>query len=190
MNDLMIDLETMGRTPGCAPIAIGAVFFDLASGETGERFYRKIHLQSCLDAGLSVDASTLMWWVEQSDAAKQAWIPTDEDPAYSLNDVVIAFYDWAKRARPDTKITPWGNGATFDLSIWRAAASAVQLHSPWHYTSERDVRTLVDIAQRRGMTIDKSKRPPGAHIAIEDCLFQIAYCSAAYNFIGRGNRLR
>ena len=70
-NHLMLDLETMGNKSFSSFVSIGAVFFDMATGETGAEFHIKVDLGSCLEAGLKVDASTIYWWLKQSDAARK-----------------------------------------------------------------------------------------------------------------------
>jgi len=50
-TDVMLDLETMGRKSNSALVSIGAVEFNLETGETGKEFYEVIDLQSCLDVG-------------------------------------------------------------------------------------------------------------------------------------------
>ncbi|HAU5802086.1 3'-5' exonuclease [Citrobacter freundii] len=44
MNNLMIDLETMGKKPNAPIVSIGAVFFDPQSGELGQEFYSAVNL--------------------------------------------------------------------------------------------------------------------------------------------------
>ena len=39
MKQLMVDLETLSTRPDAAIIAIGAVYFDKVTGETGDEFY-------------------------------------------------------------------------------------------------------------------------------------------------------
>ena len=73
-SHLMLDLETMGTKSNSAIISIGAVEFNIQTGETGREFYRNISLQSCIDIGLKVDADTIMWWMQQSDAARNSLI--------------------------------------------------------------------------------------------------------------------
>ncbi len=48
---LMLDIETMGNESYSAITSIGAVEFDIETGETGDEFYVVVGLQSCLDAG-------------------------------------------------------------------------------------------------------------------------------------------
>ena len=71
--DVMLDYETMSTASNAATPSIGAVVFDLENAivDKDRSFYRNIDLQSCIDAGLQVDGSTIMWWFEQSDAARK-----------------------------------------------------------------------------------------------------------------------
>lgn len=46
MNNLMIDLETMGKKPNAPVVSIGAVFFDPQSGEIGPEFYTPLALKA------------------------------------------------------------------------------------------------------------------------------------------------
>ena len=52
MNDIMLDLETMGTGTDAAIIAIGAVRFD---AKVTDRVHRIVALQSSVDAGLRMD---------------------------------------------------------------------------------------------------------------------------------------
>ena len=60
MQNVMIDLETLGRRAGCAILSIGAVAFDLKQG-LGEEMYVVVNRQSCNAAELHEDLSTLDW---------------------------------------------------------------------------------------------------------------------------------
>ncbi|MBJ5080118.1 3'-5' exoribonuclease, partial [Salmonella enterica subsp. enterica serovar Corvallis] len=51
MNNLMIDLETMGKKPNAPVVSIGAVFFDPQSGEIGPEFYTAVSLESAMEQG-------------------------------------------------------------------------------------------------------------------------------------------
>ena len=69
MNDVMIDIETLGKGHNAAVIAIGAVFFNPLTGETGEQFYQKIDPNDAALYG-QTDGSTMAWWSKQDPAAK------------------------------------------------------------------------------------------------------------------------
>lgn len=75
MNHCMIDLETMGTSPGCAIASIGAVIFDPErphDGSTAPEFYAVVDLASCQSVGLTMDAGTVYWWLTQSQKAREA----------------------------------------------------------------------------------------------------------------------
>ncbi|WP_250663324.1 3'-5' exonuclease, partial [Escherichia coli] len=72
MNHLMVDLETMGNGPYAPVISIGAVFFDPNTGETGEEFSVNISLESSMRYRARPDASTILWWLEQSEEARKS----------------------------------------------------------------------------------------------------------------------
>lgn len=48
MNNLMLDLETMGNTPNSPVISIGAVFFDPKTGDLGASTEINISLESSM----------------------------------------------------------------------------------------------------------------------------------------------
>ena len=74
---IMVDLETMGTAPGSAIVSLGAVAFDPVAGTLGEEFYRVITLGSCQRAGLTIDAGTIGWWLQQSDSARAELVRDD-----------------------------------------------------------------------------------------------------------------
>lgn len=74
MKHVMVDLETLGTKPGSVILSIGAVTFDLdGSGRDGRTFYQRVNIQSCLDAGMTVDGDTVEWWFHPDrDQARRA----------------------------------------------------------------------------------------------------------------------
>ncbi|RPI81264.1 MAG: 3'-5' exoribonuclease, partial [Nitrosopumilales archaeon] len=140
LGHLMLDLETMGKRSGCAIVSIGAVEFDIVTGETGREFYERIDLQSCLDVGLFVQASTLYWWLQQSDAARLELCKEN----ISIQEALVRYRSFTTYLG-DYQI--WGNSANFDIGILEAAVFACGYTVvPWYFRNERDVRTLVSFA--------------------------------------------
>lgn len=139
MRDVMCDLETMGNGSKAAIIAIGAVKFDPKLKQIGDKFYSRVDLQSCLNAGLEVSADTIMWWLQQSEAARAEFkgsMPT-------LDVALKGFTAWMDRFPADIgEHRVWGNGATFDNVILSNAYKAVGLPRPWTYKNDRCYRTL------------------------------------------------
>jgi len=172
LNHLMLDLETMGNSSNSAILSIGAVEFDLESGETGREFYQKVNLQSCLNAGLVVNGSTIMWWLQQSEAARKEVSKVGDNLYNSLTKLTT----FMRCLELDFQL--WGNGARFDIGILEDAYFACKFETvPWNFRNERDVRTLVSFAPEI-----KENYPflGKAHTPIDDCKHQIGYCSAIW----------
>lgn len=153
--DVMIDLETMGNGPTAAIASIGAVAFDPTQptltipNDMGEfAYYSPVDLQSCQQLGLTLDASTVYFWLQQSEAARNAIILPEVQrsgsnaiEAKSLPNVLTGFNTWLKSVKPERV---WAWPPTFDLVILRSAYRACDIKPAWHYTEERCLRTLLD----------------------------------------------
>ncbi len=169
MKNVMIDLETMGNRSNSVVVSLAAVEFDLETGETGREFYKNISIESCLEAGLKIDASTLKWWFEQSKEA-QTNLFINPEP---LSVVLVEFVNWLQ---PDSIV--WGNSARFDLGLLQNAYNSLNFNIPWNFWDERCVRTLLSFYPnaKKEVTFDGT-----AHNALHDCHYQIKYCSLVYN---------
>lgn len=133
MNNVMLDLETMGNTSNAAIIAIGAVRFDKA---VTDRFYKVVNLQSCVEVGLDIEPSTVMWWMQQSAEARGKFAVE----AIGLNEALRSFADWVG----DDAVV-WGNGAAFDNVILANAYRKSRLPLPWKFYNDRCYRTVKNL---------------------------------------------
>lgn len=133
--DIMLDLETMGNGSRAAIIAIGAVAFD----HTGvkDHFYAQVNLQSSMAVGMECDASTVMWWMQQSEQARAAF--KDNEKAGSLQHELAAFSDFCRK---HNVASMWGNGAAFDNAILSSAYRLCGLEQPWKFWNDRCYRTI------------------------------------------------
>lgn len=175
---VMLDLETMGNKSNSALISIGAVEFDINTGEIGSEFYKRIDLQSCLDCGLKINASTVYWWLTQNRQAQEEVAKGGDDLALVLNE----FRVWLSRSIKGVKL--WGNGARFDIGLLEDAYVACGYKEmPWGFREERDLRTLTAFAPEIKMkTVQEWKLTQMVeHHPIDDCKMQIAYASEIWN---------
>lgn len=145
MNDVMGDLETLGNTPGSAPLSIGLVAFDPATGEIGDSLYVVVNTMSCMVAGLHADQSTLDWWQKQSPEAQkvifEAKAVTTSTPLPEALRKVNSFL-----ARHDARnVRLWGNGSDFDNAILTAAYRACGIEPGWKFWNSRCFRTLKNL---------------------------------------------
>ena len=183
MKDLMIDIETLGKGPRAAILSIGAVFFDLSTGRTGDEFYVCIDPKDAETFG-TVDASTRAWWNRQGEAARREAYG-GKTPARVA---VSAFHAFV--AAKLNVVKPWGNGSIFDITILEHAFSAHGFGLPWHFYNVRDVRTIVDLGERLvdGRHKNTIKFEGVAHSALDDARHQVRYCHAYYNHMAEALR--
>ena len=168
MKHIMLDIETMGNKSYSAIVSIGAVKFNIETGETGETFYKNIELQSSLNAGLEINADTLMWWLQQNEEARKKLT----ENTIPLKEVLE---DFTKFSSTDYQI--WGNSARFDLGLLQNAYNKLNIPICWDFRKERCVRTLVSFAPE----VKENTEFKGiAHDALSDCYNQIKYCSEIY----------
>lgn len=168
MQHLMIDLETLGTDPSAPIVAIGAVFFDPKTGELGKEFSATISFESACEKR-TPSASTIKWWLGQSDDARKKVVRGNADMFEALNHFVQFV-----GSRP---VKPWGNGATFDISMLEDCFKCYGMTVPWKYHNIRDVRTVVDIAETVGLTKDMIPFEGTPHVALDDAKHQAQYIS-------------
>jgi hypothetical protein len=164
--DLMIDLETMGLPPDGAVVSIGACFFDLDKCEIGPTFNRTINLATAVRDGGVIHPGTVMWWLGQSEPARNSIRFGGEDIRTTLADFA-AFIAEHSRVQD---VRPWGNSNAFDLTIWRGAYERAGMKTPWSPFRERCFRTVRNMYPSVEYNIDD--KGEGAHNALEDAIFQ------------------
>lgn len=142
MKDIMLDLETMGNGSSAAICAIGAVEFDLETGEIGRQFYTIVDLESSTKAGGIIDASTVLWWMKQSDAARAEL----QRNGNKIELALVMFSEWLDGCGVEQKeLCIWGNGAAFDNVILRSAYEKTEIKTPWDFWGDRCYRTAKNI---------------------------------------------
>lgn len=183
MNNVMLDLETIGKGHRAAIVTIGAVFFDPMTGELGAEFEAHIDLRDSARFG-EIDPDTVLWWLGQSDEARAAIAyNVDGDKRMALLQALQKFQEWLMQEGKRPCV--WGNGAGFDCTIMASAYDAVnkvRFIGYWNGFKDRDVRTVVDMG-RDLLGFDPKKDMPFegvAHRALDDAKHQARYVSAIY----------
>lgn len=171
MRDCMLDLETFGKTPGCAIRSVGAVMFDPTSEKLGEEFYANVTRESCEERGLTADADTVKWWDSQSDEARSV---LDENQR-TLGDVLVSFRKFWIGAGA---VRVWSQGANFDQPIIEEAMRRLAVGVPWKFWDSRCTRTAYGMAGLA--TWDMPKNRGVAHYALDDARHQARCVQLAY----------
>jgi len=162
---VMVDIETVGIEIGSAIVEIGAVQF-APGGLIGETFYRSVSLTSSQEAGLTIDADTLEWWLgENPEIATEVLVGGDD-----LREVLAEFVDWYHEVDP---AEVWANSPSFDCEMLEHAGERVGVPMPWDFYQERDVRTLDALPHSVDIEQDGTE-----HNALDDALYQARVASA------------
>lgn len=173
----MIDVETLGDGPTSLILSIGAVEFNPNSDLIGEGFHCYLEIDSCLKAGLTVDASTICWWMTQSEEARNIF--NQQHQSLSLHTALYAFkqYIMGKSSAPIV----WANGTNFDMPILENAFRKVGVATPWEYYNVRDYRTVKSALALELFEMLRVK-PEVKHDAYHDALAQAQTLQKIYMF--------
>lgn len=159
---VMLDLETMGTHADAPIVAIGACRFDDGGLSEGE-FYCGISLQSAIASGATPDASTIIWWMRQSDAARGA-ITAGDTP---MDTALAMFSAWI--SEDDQIDGVWGNGAAFDNMMLSQAYRRLEMTQPWPFWLDRCYRTV------KAFSDVEMDRNGTHHNALDDAKSQAAH---------------
>lgn len=163
LKDIMLDLETLGLTPGHIVLSIGAQAFDRVTGDLGDTFNVCLDVEEQVHAGLKTDPQTLEWWQTKSF---EAWQNSTKS-AKPVKATLKEFRLWYK-FQGATAI--WANGAGFDMPMLEAIYHAFDERVPWHYRHPRDTRTVFDLVGRK--MGDYGTENALVHDALADAIFQ------------------
>ena len=174
MKHVMLDLETAGRAPNGAIIAIGAVCFNAAG--VLDTFAAQLDFTQSVRDGGTIDPDTIKWWLEQDSAVRTRMFGGKEEPAAALR----RFFSWyegtgAKRI--------WANGTTFDMPILETAFVRAGLNPPYRYKDVRDMRWLRDIVPIKLFEPIYAANP-AVHDAVEDAIVQANIVRVAAAHLG------
>lgn len=179
-DSVMVDLETMGTGERSAIVSIGAFKFELGIVQKLEeivedqKFYRPINLKSAVVNGGRMDSDTVMWWMEQEDAARKALKGGD--------DIVKVLTELSGFIGSDKML--WGNGATFDNVILRNAFSMCKVKYPVRYKNDMCFRTA------RKLLGDGYESVGTKHHALDDAITQGLHIQKIYAKVkGMTNRM-
>lgn len=177
MKQIMVDLETLSTDVNCVILSIGAVVFDplVPIVHMDQTFYRAIDIQSCIDAGMTIRAATLEWWMVQSKEARAVFELPEK------THIRRALMDYAVWARVQEVVAVWSNGSDFDNAIIANAYTRFGLNKPYPFTAHRCVRTI-------SRMFPYPYNPPEiAHNALSDAIAQadrLIAIGKQYNILG------
>lgn len=142
MVNVVLDIETLDNRPTAAIIAIGAAGLN-AEGAIVATFYTSVNAISCQQAGLTLGADTVLWWMQQSEEARGEFTQAQQKLAPTIRDALQQFSTWcAEQGVAKHKLLVWGNGSDFDNVVMKNAYDMVCMEAPWMFWNNRCFRTL------------------------------------------------
>lgn len=188
MNDVhvMIDIETLcNDSSGGVILEIGACAFDFTSpsprlvvtegGQFGT-FRKIIDIESSLEAGLKIEASTLRWWLEEEDGKQKRFCDLIKNKTNDYVETLIDFRSWlgVMCNYGWKKLQVWSHGATYDLSILdnHYKAGPFVGGTPWPFRNQNDTRTLIRLYSEIFGVEPPKEENPYLHNSLADACFQ------------------
>jgi len=163
------DLETAGTSPNAMILSIGAVKFR-EDGVILDKFYRVIDVTARTSCG-TIDAATVVWWMRQSQEARDAIFGGDVERVPLVN-ALVEFSEWLgfDDSLPDGEypnVCLWQRG-NMDATWLTSAYEGLGLNVPFGWWQVNDQRTLCRV------TNTKNPRSTNAlhHNALSDALHQ------------------
>ena len=150
--ECMTDLETLGNRNKAVILSIGACFLiPDGQGIRSDSFEVFVTPESCVDIGMEMDPSTVLWWMAPERGEARDVLMGKMEKAVHIRDALHRFSAWFGSNKPN-----WGNGATFDNVILRNAYQLAGIPCPWEFWNDRCYRTMKNLApsvkmQRQGV---------------------------------------
>jgi len=164
MNNIMLDIETLGTSSNSIIVSIAAVAFNFKDDIT-EDLLLNCSPKSSKALGMVSDADTVQWWAEQPAEVRNAWM-VDQRP---ITDALTTLSEFAGTQWKN--VVWWSNGMNFDFPVLEWSYKAATIPVPWKYWNLRDVRTVYSVFD---LNFREFPRVGKYHNAIDDCKTQIA----------------
>lgn len=171
--NVMFDLETMGTSPDTIVLSLGAVAFN-KNGILGEKLW-KFSLLDQQRLGRTWDASTLQWWMRQSEDAREVFQPDDFE--VTIEEYFEEFHEWVvplmeSQDEGFDQLKPWGQGANFDVAImeniYKQHHENGDFATPWNFWNVRCHRTFKELTRCDQLVLRKGTH----HDALDDARYQ------------------
>jgi len=167
-TDVMVDIETLDTEPTAVILSIGAVPFNIVTGEMGNYYYSACNVSMQIRDGYTISAETLAWWINNDHDTLLKYLNDGEWRGRSVEGL-IDFIE--EQCNEDVCI--WANSPSFDLVKLK---KGLNMTWPFGFWNERDVRTLVSLRPN----IAKMFKTAVSHHPVEDCENQIRQVCPVY----------
>lgn len=186
---IMIDIETLGLTADAVTTEVAAILMDLDDLSTIETpLVCRLSIQAQLDMlpARRITASTIMWWMEQDEKARQRFMEVQNN-AGGYDDLLANLRLFRNQILAWTSeyenVCVYAKGPQFDVSILGSLLEQVGYGIPWKYSDVMDLRTLMRQAGIKTGDVPKPQRFV-AHSAYWDAVWQTSILFACEKKLG------
>lgn len=168
MQNIMVDLEAFDSRRTAVIVSIGAVYFDIPTQTMGEEFYVEISktgIQKQMDAGRTWSLDTFLWWMAQSDGARNVFLKNENEKSDIVN-ALCMFSEFCQKSGGRPKV--WGNGVDYDNVVLRDTYETFNIGCPWRYSDNRCYRSFKNLFGNKAKLI----REGSHHNALDDSITQ------------------
>lgn len=186
---VVISLETLGTYPSCPILSLGATCVGKYKGvyRRSGAFYTPISLADQLNKGFVVGASTINWWMNESD--DRARESLNLCAGTDLRRALYNFAAWFKNCAcggSAANLYLWGNGSEFDNAILGYMYHKEQMFLPWTHKANQSLRTITHIAKLFGFDI-RMDVPTIRHYALHTAIAEADYLIKVLNALEKLN---
>lgn len=184
--DVMVDIETLGKSSDSTIIQIAAIAFNMQDGSSLSAFNQIVDIEK--EIAMNTDGSTIKWWLNTNMELLRQLLNKGE---YSSEDVLTNFHEWLTGLGNTEDIYLWGNGILFDNKMIQQQMIDLGLDYPIFYKNDRDVRTIVDLAGKklgiseRDLKGQYNNESYVEHDAIDDVKYQIDLVVGCYKALSQ-----
>lgn len=202
-QNIMLDIEALDTAPTnrAVVVSVGMVKFDIKEQddwstlkEPGRWFYAPLPMQIQIDAGRTISANTLQWWLKQTKGVQEALrIPDEEDQVDVLNDVFAGTLElmqdfmtpWVKENGDVAKPGLWAKPAHFDCPKLETLFTDFGYEFPLPWYCFKCMSSYKVAAKLAGIRDPKFPKSPEmvAHNALDDAREQVLELQAWYRSI-------
>lgn len=170
----MIDLETLGTSPDCVILTLGAVKFNpYRMDEPHTPLYMRVDVDEQSELGRSIDDDTLAWWGRQAEHIREEAL--GEDNRVSIQEFTRQISKYCVGLDE-----LWAQGPLFDYAILENLYRQIGKPTPWNFWQIRDSRTLFSL-----MPSDPRKDiQEELHNALADSYFQAQCVQRSFKHLG------
>lgn len=152
VDSALLDIETLGTHADSVVLSVGIVAVDSTKDYTYDElikngFYKTLQVKPQVDAGRSIQKSTLDWWGTQGTDAMSVLKPSSDDIHHTkLIEDIIDYFDSMGVNKKTVKV--YARGSHFDFSIlhdlFRKTCGIDQDKMPWNFWNIHDSKTVIE----------------------------------------------